>query len=539
MPGQELVAAIDTPYEQVAIARLENQLTVYGDGLPIATIPDPYETPSVIYRLIAQAPNPHRILFVATPTNGLASELIRALDERPETAGSSVTFVYADEQLVRTLASFLPAEERLAIGGRIRLVRDDPRAFLRTTTESFDLLFIDAPEPTAAHVNRFYTTEFYAAAKRALSSSGVLCFRIPSSADYIGREVSELSVSVHKALSLVFPKILVTPGEQSFFFASSDPGQITDDPALIAARLNDHPGALAFRDDIVLDYEPGHLKRLGELMTSGNDAIANSDDHPSSYYYGAVLWERFSSEQPTATSWLARAHAAVRSLALLHLVLAGGLVMGLWLISRAVLARRAAALDASVTVAIAGFTSMALNLVLLVAYQSMCGALYQRIAVMSALLMFGVAIGSGATGRIAPQFRKPSAAAGAVLVSTAVFAFLLPTGLRWLDNMPVWAEQTGYAFLFVATGTLLGAVYPTIAQVLLSRSASDEHRSSGAGGLIDALDHLGAAVGAITVGSVILPAIGGAATLRLIAGLTVAVGGVWVVQSARARPTDA
>lgn len=531
MPGQEVVDAFDTPYEQVAIGRLENQLTVYGDGLPVATIPDPYELPAVIYRLLAQAPAPQRVLFVATPTSGLAGELVRALGERPETAQASVTFVYADDELVRRLMPWLPADEVRVIHERVRLVHDDPRAFLTRSPGSCDLIFVDAPEPTAAHVNRFYTEEFYRAARQALSQGGMIGFRLPSSGGYVGREISELSVSVHKALSSAFENVVVTPGEQAWFFASPSRGRLTTDPSVIAERLRAHPGAAAFRDDIALDYEPGRLKHFDELMASGREAVANSDDHPGSYYYGAILWERFSSEQPSGTSWLARAHAAARSVGIGHVLVAMAAIAAAWLAMRKFVIRNAANVEVAATTAVAGFTSMALNLVLLIAYQSTCGALYQRIAVMSALLMCGIAIGSGAVGRVAPGIARPAMAVGAILASTALLAAGLSPLLRWLAERSSWVQQVGFGLLFSLAGALLGACYPALAQVLIAQRETDGARTASAGGLIDALDHLGATLGALSVGTIILPAIGAGATLRLIALVTFAVGIGWLMQA--------
>ena len=84
--------------------------------------------------------------------------------------------------------------------------------------------------------------------------------------------------------------------------------------------------------------------------------------------------------------------------------------------------------------------------------------------------------------------------------------------------------------LFACTGSLLGACYPAVAHVLLSRhsGAPDAAR---AGGLVDALDHLGATLGALTVGTVVLPAAGASTTLRLIALAAAAVGGIWLART--------
>lgn len=532
---QELVAVFDTPYEQVAVARLAEQLTIYGDGLTSASIPDPYGTPGTVYRVLAQAPAPRSVLVLGEPTSGLASAFARALDEHEATRGAELTFVHADEELLRTLEPFLPPEESAVLSlipersrrARVNVIVDDPRAFLVRARAQFDLIFVDAPEPAAAHLNRFYTVEFFQAARRALAPRGVLCFNL-TSADYVGREVSLLAVSVRKALSRAFARVVVTAGDESWFFAGEADAPLSAEPSVVLARLREHAGARAYRDDIVLDYEPGRVRRLEELLASGSDAVINTDDHPSSYHYGAVVWERYSSELPTATSWLSRAHEWVGGLARWHAVAGVLALVALWLGARLVSRPRAPLIDAGLTVAATGFSSMAFNLVLLVAYQSTCGALYQRLAVMSALLMAGIALGTGVVARRAPELRRPVVSVALVLFATAAFALVLPPVLRALAQWPAWAQQATFALLFMCAGVVLGVGYPANTQALLTRAPGEG--SATAGGLIDALDHLGATVGALTVGTVVLPAIGATATLHLLALLTCALGLGWLAQ---------
>jgi predicted membrane-bound spermidine synthase len=535
MPGQNVEAVFETAYEQVAIGRMEEQFTVYGDGVATATVPDPYETPAVVYNLLGQAPDPKNVLVFGNPATGLAGEIVRVLDGRNDRAPAAVTFVYPDERQVRALAARLPAEATRALGSRVRVVIDDPRAFVRSTREAFDLVFVDAPDPTAAYVNRLYTAEFFADAARVMTPSGVLGFRLTSASAYVGREMSELAVSVRKALGTAFANVAMTPGETGFFFASRSGEGITRDPGLIDARLRAWPGAAAHRAAIVLGYEPDRQRRLHEMMSAGAGAITNSDHHPVSYYYGSVLWDRFSSEKPSGESWLTRGLVAARSVGRGGVIGAVGLICAAWLLTRRLVRRRAAAIDTAVAVLVAGFAAMTTNLVLLIEYQSACGALYQRLAVMSALFMLGIAIGTNMAGRLAPSLERPAGFGAWILIGTALFALLLSGLLRVVDLWQPTGRQIAFAVFFCSAGTCLGAVFPTCAEALIRGSSDRGDRvAARAGGAMDAMDHLGAAVGALVTGTVILPAIGAFATLHSVALLAAATGCTWLVVARRA-----
>jgi len=531
MPGQKIEAVLETPYEQVAIGRLEDQLTVYGDGMATATVPDPYETPAIVYNLMGQAPEAKNVLVLGNPATGLADEIVRVLDGRKDAVSAAVTFVHPDARLVRALSERLPPAVTRVLDSRVRVVIDDPRTFVRETREAFDLIFVDAPDPTAAYVNRLYTAEFFGEAARAMSPAGVLCFRLTSASAYVGREMSELAMSVMKALGVAFANVVVTPGEESFFFASRTEKTLTADPGVIDARLRGFPGSAPHRAAIVLAYDPQRRERLAQMLAAGMGAITNSDHHPSSYHYGSVLWERYGSRDPSRPSWLTRALLATRSVGRAGGVAGVGLLVVLWVSLRRAFRRRATDIDAGAAVLVAGFTAMTTNLVLLIEYQSACGALYERLAVMSALFMLGIAVGTSIVGRLAPSLGRPAAAASAILVGTALFALAL-TWILWLvEHWPASAQQVAFAILFCSAGTCLGATFPASAEALLRASPGATAR---AGGIMDATDHLGAAVGALLTGTLILPAIGAFTTLSFVALLAATAGCTWLLLARRA-----
>ena len=59
----------------------------------------------------------------------------------------------------------------------------------------------------------------------------------------------------------------------------------------------------------------------------------------------------------------------------------------------------------------------------------------------------------------------------------------------------------------------------------------NDSNAARAGGIMDAMDHLGATVGALLTGTVVLPALGTGPTLRGLAVMCSAVTGVWVLRA--------
>jgi spermidine synthase len=489
MPGQRIEKVVETPYQQVVLARIEGQITVYGDGLPIATVPDPYETSAVAYGLLAQVPRPDKVLLLGSTTTELAAIL--------ERAGARVTVVQPDARLVGAL-------------GAKGVTIADVRSFVRGTADQYDLVLVDAPDPTAAHINRLYTVEFFRAARRVLTPRGVLCLRLTAAAAYVGREVSDLTVSVRQALRAALPNVVVTPGETIWLFASATRESLTDDRDVVRGRMANLVGAEPYRADIVLSYEAERLRRLDEMTAVASGAITNSDHHPSSYHYASVLWDRTSSATPARPSILTRAVSALRRVHAVHVAAGVCVLLALAFVTRR---RTARAVHLGIAIAASGFVAMMLDFVLLIEYQSACGALYQDLAIMSALFMAGVVAGAGPWA--------PKLTAATALAVTAVLALLIGPITQRMESWPLLAQQTIYGVLFVAGGVCLGLAVTACANALMSGASASTGR---AGGLMDATDHLGAAVGALLTGTLVLPAVGAGAALAFAATLAASVG---------------
>jgi hypothetical protein len=145
--------------------------------------------------------------------------------------------------------------------------------------------------------------------------------------------------------------------------------------------------------------------------------------------------------------------------------------------------------------------------------------------------MLGIAVGAAAIGRLAPALERPAAAASWVLIGTALFAIALMGLLRLVGLWPASVQQVAYGVLFCSAGTCLGAIFPASAEALLRASpgSAGDRATARAGGIMDAVDHLGAAIGALFTGTLILPAIGTFATLSFVALLSAVAGLAWLL----------
>ncbi len=493
--GFRLERTVDTPYGNLTVLGRAGQHQVYFDGQLAFAFPDDIADETEAFVAGSQALH-QRAIAVVGGSPGLARELLKY-------APTTLYVVPLDPALPDVLAPFVSAEDAAAgnAGGFVQH-RGDARAFFRTLQdEALDLVVLALPEPTSAALNRFYTREFLLEIERTLAREGVLAMRIEVGI-HLQEESASYAAALLRTLRTVFPEVVVTAGGTVRFFASKAGWTVTSDGALLASRF-DAMGFVTrfFRKEFFLEdeaFRPGALARTRERLESAGAGPVpiESDARPTLFVRRLVLDAR------AAGSALAGFFGAVLDLAWWQ-VLPWALVPGMVVL----LMRRRRTPAVLVAVGGTGLWGMACAMMLLFAFQIVSGSVYHKVGMLTGAFMCGVSAGAW-RGR---RCRRP----GAVLVGAEIAALVTVLATPFVvtvasdvareaaANLAVLAE----AELYLWSG-LLGAVTGvefSAANLFLLRGLDARGHVAA---LTDGADHLGACVGALVTGLVLLPSLG-------------------------------
>lgn len=162
------------------------------------------------------------------------------------------------------------------------------------------------------------------------------------------------------------------------------------------------------------------------------------------------------------------------------------------------------------------------------------GATTLAVSTVLAAFMGGLALGSALAGRFAPRITKPVSAYGWMEIGIAVYALLVPFLFQAVDDLYayIWQQlQPGFfaftllrfalsCLMLLVPTTLMGATLPVLAAALL-RSA--DHDSNSVTRLY-ACNLVGAILGTLAAGFVLLPAFGVRTTIYVAAVINIVVG---------------
>ncbi len=561
-PGYELVAETESKYQNLAVGHRAGQFTLYCDGQVSADFPDPYTFAPLAHFWLCQHPTPQRVLVLGGGAEGLLSEILRHPIEH-------VDYVETDPRQIALVTPYLAAVDQNALSdSRVTVHHVDARYYVKTQRDHFDLVIARLPEPTSALRARFYTDEFYAELRRAMTPRSVLCMTAAAAPGELSTTSREYLGSIRATLQRHFPNLVIGWGDPAQVLAATEPGLLSTNPAELAARYTQrgvesdmfHP---VWFDGATDWLEADKLARRAADLDTLTAPQISTDLRPSIYVQRLVLWEAATSGGVGPGRAESQVLARLRSIGVSELVVllavAGGVTL---LICR--LRRRArdgwATGSVTLSVATTGFATMALSIVWLFAFQNLYGYVYQRIGWIIALFMAGLVIGctlgqwiTRENGRrVAHGFSRgePESARNssppplkrwstpqhlwwqlvAVDVLLALLALAAPFALPTLGALQTSPSvfllvELCVSIMVVLTGVLGGAAFALAGRLQLGATG----RVGAAAASVVSADHAGACLGALLCGILLVPVLGTATAAFLLAGMKLTSAGLLAV----------
>ena len=450
---------VESPFGRIVVTREGSQYTFWESGTPLYSDANVIEAEEKVHYPLSQLNGVEKVLLVS---GGFGETILEIGKYNPV----RVDYVELDPALTKTAVSL----EMIPKTPFLNIINTDARRYIQSTDTRYDAVILDLPEPDTFQVNRFYTDEFFALAKRVLKRDGVLAVNMAYSPNYLSEHQKEKLSILYHTVERHFKHILVLPGEQACFLMSDGPLS-----AEIPGKLQSKGIQTAYIDG----YFNGNItkERILNLKEKlRQNKTINTDFNPRLMQLVFREWFTKQGTTPTGFIW----------------VLSGLLVLYFFFMKKE-----------EYILFSTGFTVMGLEMAIIFAFQVIYGYVYLMIGAIITAFLLGLLPGAlaGMKWR-AESSVKIGVSEGALLVLSAVF--LCWSGWFRFPLHPAWFLVFCFVLSFFA-----GFQFPAVARLI------GEDRSPAAGCL--ASDLCGAALGALVVGTLLIPLWGvGMAVLLLI-----------------------
>lgn len=489
--GQEVLDYRNSIYGNLTVTRMEDQLNFFSDGIPILTTPHPniaYLEEFIHFGMLSH-PKPEGVLIVGGGAGGAIQEILKHPVKR-------LDYTELDPLLIQMVRDFsTPLTQKELGDSRLRINFMDGARFIKTTKDSYDVIFINVPLPSTLGLNRFYTEEFFFSIKKILNTPGIVILNLPGSLSYLGEELRKLNGSILSTLKDQFPFVKVIPGDSNLYLASEEVFEIS--PKVLVNRLKDRNIPTVLLNRLYMEYRlhPRWLAWFRESLKDTPEIRPNKDFSPTGLFYGvSYLNALFSPETQRLLKGLDGLELKMLIVPLFILGLAGVALQ------RHTTRLRKLAIPFSI--ASTGFLGMTFDLVLIFCYQAFFGFVYHHIALLVTSFMAGLTLGGWLMTKRLSGLKKDILSFLKIEIMAVLFSLAVPVLLINLGSMySIWFAPI-FFLLSALSGLIVGLEFP------LANKIYGTERTTQTAGVLYSMDLLGAWMGALVVSIALLPVLG-------------------------------
>ena len=259
--ADEVIFARDTRYQRIVLTKWKDDVRLFLSSHLQFSSRDEYRYhEALVHPGLASLPGARRVLVLGGG-DGLA---VREILKYPNV--DSVTLVDLDPEMTRLFSThpyLVTLNQHSLTNARVHVINADAFPWLQQTSEPFDFIVVDFPDPTNYSLGKLYTTAFYRLMARHLSVQGLAV--VQSTSPLFARQSYWcIAETLKQARLKTYPYHLYVPSFGEWGFVLAGPNTY-EPPMRLPERLRylsvaAIPQLFQFPNDMLpVDAEPNRL----------------------------------------------------------------------------------------------------------------------------------------------------------------------------------------------------------------------------------------------------------------------------------------
>ena len=222
-----IIFARTSPYQRLVVTRNRGEVRLYLNGeLQFSSLDEYRYHEALVHPGLAAVAAPHRALVLGGGDGFAVREILK--DPRVE----SVRLVDLDPAMTETFRdheTLAALNDHALHSPRVRVSNADAFVWLAQSSELFDFIAVDFPDPLSYSLGKLYTTTFYRRLAARLAPDGIIA--IQSTSPLVSRRAFWCIVETVRASGLAavpYHAPVPTVGEWGFVIASRRPFEMPD-----------------------------------------------------------------------------------------------------------------------------------------------------------------------------------------------------------------------------------------------------------------------------------------------------------------------
>lgn len=491
----QIVTIMDSIYGNIVLTKMADEYSLFENGLLSYSTKDELASEENVHYALLEHPRPKHVLLIGNGIGGGVREILKHPVDR-------VDYIELDPKVIDVSLQNLPAELTAPLEDkRVEVIHTDARLWVKRAIKEYDVIIVNLSDPYTALINRYYTVEFFKEAGRILSPTGLLSLSVSSSENYMNTELRSFLRSVNSTLKRVYPQVISIPGDKNIFLASKKDGMLTSTYEDLLASLRERGITTKYVSEYYLPFKLSEDRVSYIEKVLKEEGSTNTDTRPIAYLYDIVLWStHFNTTFKEIIQKVEGIKPSFLPIPFLFLLFIG------WLRTR-----YDPTFPITASIVTTGLSEMMFQLIVILAFQTLYGFAYYKIGFIMASFMVGLVLGVLAakklnafpTDSILRIYRFSQ-------LGICIYPLLLPFLFIVFRDTVISRHFMGlfastFATLPVIAGFLGGVQYPLAIRLLHTLKLKENGKIVRLAGLLYAADVLGASVGALVTGALLIP----------------------------------
>ncbi|MEO0073861.1 MAG: hypothetical protein ABIK43_04290 [candidate division WOR-3 bacterium] len=468
---QRVSGVFDSHYGRFLLLEQEDQRTVLASGAPVftSTPTSVALTEELAHIPLLVHPEPERVLILGSSyAPALSAVLLHPIRQ--------ATVVQPDPVLNHLLLTTGDSTLKAALNDpRVRPITADPRAWLRSSTDSFDCIIITEPAPASLAANRLFSAEFYRFCSDHMTANGILAVPAPGSVNRLTADAAAVIATRQQTLQTAFLHVRLLLLDLPLLLAAGDSIRVSPETLGCRLRTRNLRPVVLDSNYIAALLDPFRQSQLSRWLPR-KAAPVNRDLLPVELRLSMTRAGQLSAPLLARLyRWLGEQRLPTAAIMILLIALAA--------LSAFCRSGRQLGIFTS------GFAGAGLTTLLVYCYAVRFGSVYTRTALLIASFMAGSVAGSWLGRKFRGWLRNWFIAAELIMViASAVLPLLASNGAALL-----------FPLVAAVGGAAIGLQYAVACR--LDRRAD----SAGTAGRLYTLDLLGGCLGGLLTAVIIVP----------------------------------
>ncbi len=223
----QIIYRQQTPYQKIILTRHRDDLRLFLDGNVQFSSLDEYRYHEALVHPAMSLLKRKAEILILGGGDGLAlREILKYSRVKQVTLvdlDAEVVKLCQENPLIKTL------NQNSLHNSKVKLIYQDAYQYLERTTQSFDLIVVDLPDPNNEALNKLYTNVFYRLLKRRLALGGMIV--VQSTSPYFARQAYwciRATVASEKLFTTGYHLYVPAFGDWGFTLASNEPFDVTN-----------------------------------------------------------------------------------------------------------------------------------------------------------------------------------------------------------------------------------------------------------------------------------------------------------------------